>query len=81
MEALLHHAHKEIIPVQKLSGFINIDPVEIAARTGIWHENKMYELGELSRLTPTYEIHVLQCQFLRFLWCSLPRNWGWPWRT
>ena len=53
MEALLHHAHNEIIPVQKLSGFINIDPIEIAARTGIWHENKMYELGELSRLTPT----------------------------
>ena len=54
MEALLHHAHNEIIPVQKLRGFINIDPIEIAARTGIWHENKMYELGELSRLTPKH---------------------------
>jgi methylmalonyl-CoA mutase len=53
METLLHHAHNEIIPVQKLRGFINIDPIEIAARTGIWHEKKMYELGELSRLTPT----------------------------
>jgi methylmalonyl-CoA mutase len=52
MEALLHHAHAEIIPVEKLRGYINIDPVEIAARTGIWHEEKMYELGELSRLTP-----------------------------
>ena len=27
MEALLHHAHNEIIPVQKLSGFINIEAV------------------------------------------------------
>ena len=52
MEALLHHAHNEIIPIHKLRGFINIDPVEIAARTGEWHENKMYDLGELSRLTP-----------------------------
>jgi methylmalonyl-CoA mutase N-terminal domain/subunit len=38
--------------VDKLQGYINIDPVEIAARTGYWHEEKMYELGELSRLTP-----------------------------
>ena len=52
MEALLHHAHGEILPVDKLQGYINIDPVEIAARTGHWHEEKMYELGELSRLTP-----------------------------
>ena len=52
MEALLHHAHGEILPVDKLQGYINIDPVEIAARTGYWHEEKMYELGELSRLTP-----------------------------
>ena len=49
MEALLHHAHNEIIPASKLRGFINIDPVEIAARTGVWHEEKMYELGELTR--------------------------------
>ena len=53
MEALLHHAHGEILPVDKLQGYINIDPVEIAARTGYWNEEKMYELGELSRLTPT----------------------------
>lgn len=52
MEALLHHAHNEVIPVEKLKGFINVDPIEIAARTGVWHEEKMYELGELSRLTP-----------------------------
>ena len=52
MEALLHHAHGEILPVDKLQGYINIDPVEIAARTGYWNEEKMYELGELSRLTP-----------------------------
>ena len=52
MEALLHHAHNEIIPASKLRGFINIDPVEIAARTGVWHEEKMYELGELTRLAP-----------------------------
>ena len=70
MEALLHHAHNEIIPVQKLRGFINIDPIEIAARTGIWHENKMYELGGIISLdAKAHEIHVLQCQFLRFLWC------------
>ena len=52
MEDLLHFAHNEVLPVDKLRGIINIDPVEIAARTGIWHEEKMYELGELSRLTP-----------------------------
>ncbi|HCP40839.1 MAG TPA: hypothetical protein DIT65_03525 [Cryomorphaceae bacterium] len=52
MEALLHHAHNEITPASKLRGFINIDPIEIAARTGIWHEEKMYELGELARLAP-----------------------------
>lgn len=52
MEALLHHAHNEIISVDKLQGFVNIDPVEIAARTGTWHEEKMYDLGELSRLAP-----------------------------
>ena len=37
MEALLHHAHGEILPVDKLQGYINIDPVEIAARTGYWN--------------------------------------------
>lgn len=52
MESLLHHAHSEILPIDQLQGSINIDPVEIAARTGVWHEEKMYELGELSRLTP-----------------------------
>lgn len=52
MEALLHHAHNEILPLDKMSGFVNIDPVEIAARTGHWDEAKMYDLGELSRLTP-----------------------------
>lgn len=52
MEDLLHYAHNEILPVDKLRGMINIDPVEIAARTGHWHEEKMYELGELSRLAP-----------------------------
>lgn len=52
MEALLHHAHSEIISAGALKGSINIDPVEIAARTGQWHEEKMYDLGELSRLAP-----------------------------
>ena len=52
MEALLHHAHNEIHPLDQIHGFINIDPVEIAARTGYWDESKMYDLGELSRLTP-----------------------------
>ena len=52
MEALLHHAHNEILPLDRINGFINIDPIEIAARTGYWDENKMYDLGELSRLAP-----------------------------
>lgn len=52
MEALLHHAHGETTPAKDLRGFINIDPIEEAARTGVWNEAKMYELGELSRLTP-----------------------------
>lgn len=52
MEALLHHAHHEVVPAGSLRGTLNIDPVEIAARTGKWHEAKMYELGELSRLAP-----------------------------
>ncbi|MEY2963321.1 MAG: hypothetical protein RL754_582, partial [Bacteroidota bacterium] len=52
MEALLHHAHGEIVSAKDLRGFINIDPVEIVARTGRWHEEKMYDLGELSRLSP-----------------------------
>ena len=64
MEALLHHAHNEIIPASKLRGFINIDPVEIAARTGVWHEEKMYELGELTRLAPKGMKFRCQCQFL-----------------
>jgi len=52
MEALLHFAHDETIAIDKLTGSINIDPIEIAARTGVWKEELMYDLGELSRLTP-----------------------------
>lgn len=52
MESLLHYAHDEVIPAGKLRGTINIDPIEIMARTGKWDESKMYELGELSRLCP-----------------------------
>lgn len=53
MEALLHHAHDDGNTIDGLQGFINIDPVEIAARTGVWHEEKMYDLGEISRLAPS----------------------------
>ena len=34
MESLLHHAHSEILAIDQIKGTINIDPVEIAARTG-----------------------------------------------
>jgi len=52
MEALLHYAHDEILAIDQLTGTINIDPIEIAARTGVWKEELMYDLGELSRLAP-----------------------------
>jgi methylmalonyl-CoA mutase len=52
MEALLHFAHDQTISAAELTGTINIDPIEIAARTGEWNEALMYDLGELSRLAP-----------------------------
>mgnify|MGYP000391305212 CR=1 FL=1 len=52
MEALLHHAHNEVVSLDQVHGCLNIDPLEAAARTGSFDESKMYELGELSRLAP-----------------------------